>query len=170
MKIKALLVAAVLAMTLGFAGQASALDRPGIGNPQTTTAQVIGPVFIDRNDPTVGYVTAVYRCFGEGTLWVSVKQVADRSRDPGLTDDGSSSISAAWSMSHRNSVNCDGRLHLQFFTVDQVETQGFGIPPSPLRFGWGYVQFCLFDDNFPIPPENPELGTPFSNNGFHFVL
>ena len=59
---------------------------------------------------------------------------------------------------------------IQVFTVDQVETQQFGIPPSPLKFGWGYVQFCLFDDNFPIPPENPELGTPFSNNGFHFVI
>ena len=61
-----------------------------------------------------------------------------------------------------------GACIFEFFTVDQVETQEFGIPPSPLKFGWGYVQFCLFDDNFPIPPENPELGTPFSNNGFHF--
>ncbi len=160
-----LAVAAVLATTLGVAGQAGALE-----NTQPTTAQVIGPVIVDRRDPTVGYLTAVYRCYGEGALWVSVKQTSDRSRDPALREEGSSQISAAWSMSHRNSVNCDGHLHLQLFTVDQVETAQFGIPPSPLKFGWGYVQFCLFDDNYPIPPENPEQGMPLINDGFHFVF
>jgi hypothetical protein len=133
---------------------------------------VIGPVFVDRGDPTVGHVTAIYRCFGDGALWVSVKQTADRSRDPGLTDEGSSSISAAWSMSHRNAVTCDGHLHLGFFSVDQIETESFFPENSPLKFGWGYVQFCLFDDNFPLPPPGtPEdQGMPFSNNGFHFVI
>jgi hypothetical protein len=57
----------------------------------------------------VGYRAAIYRCYGEGTLWVSVS-------------------------------------------------------------GFGWVQFCLFDDNYPIPPENPETGMPYINDGFHRVL
>jgi hypothetical protein len=73
-------------------------------------------------------------------------------------------------MSHRNGVDCDGRLHVQRFTVDQVETSAFGVPPSPLKRGAGWVQFCLFDANYPIPPENPETGMPFINDGFHVVL
>jgi hypothetical protein len=162
---KLLVIAAAIAASVGLAAPAYAAPRQ-----LPTTARVIGPVVIDRHDPTVGYLNALYRCYGEGTLWVSVKQTSDRDRDPALSDEGSSSISAAWSMSHRNSVDCDGRLHLQRFTVDQVETQQFGIPPSSLERGWGWVQFCLFDANYPIPPENPETGMPFINDGFHRVL
>jgi hypothetical protein len=166
MKFKRLFAVAVaVAATIGVGAQVDAGRRP-----LPTTATVLGPIIIDRKDPTVGYMTALYRCYGEGTLWVSVKQVADRSKDPALREEGSSAISAAWSMSHRNAVNCDGRLHLQRFTLDQVETSEFGIPKAPLKFGWGYIQYCLFDDNFPIPPENPEQGMPFTVDGFRLVI
>jgi hypothetical protein len=166
---KLVVVVSAAVATIGVAAPADAARKP-----PPTTATVIGPVVIDRHDPTVGYLFAVYRCYGEGTLWVSVKQVGDRSKDPGLKEEGSSELAVtsggAWSMSHRNGVNCDGRLHVQRFTVDQVETSEFGVPLSPLERGFGWVQFCLFDDNFPIPPENPETGMPFINDGFHAVL
>lgn len=138
----------------------------GARTPQPTTAQVVGPVVIDKKDPTVAYLKAKYRCTGEGTLWISVKQTAARTKDPALTGEGSSSISAAWSMSHRNAVICDGKAHFGHFVVDQVETSQFGIPLSPLKKGWGWVQFCLFDANY---PENGESGMPFINDGFHAV-
>ena len=37
---------------------------------------------------SVGYVRAKYRCTGAGTLWVSVKQTADRTADPRLRPGG----------------------------------------------------------------------------------
>jgi hypothetical protein len=166
---KVLVVASAAVATIGIGAPASAAPKP-----KPTTATVIGPVVIDRHDPTVGYVKANYRCYGQGSLWVSVKQVGDRSKDPALKEEESSEIAitsgGAWSMSHRNEVNCDGRLHVQRFTVDQVETSEFGVPLSPLERGFGWVQFCLFDDNYPIPPENPETGIPLINDGFHRVI
>jgi hypothetical protein len=166
MKLKKLwLVAATVAATVGVGGHAEAGREP-----QPTTANVVGPVVVDRDDPTVAYMWARYRCYGEGTLWVSVKQVEDRSKDQRLSEEGSSAISAAWSMSHRNTVDCDGRVHVQRFTLDQIETAGFGIPPSPLERGWGFVQFCLFDDNFPLPTDPESFGNPFYDYGFHRVL
>lgn len=158
---RTMLVAALAAVV------AAAIAAPaGAHTPQPTTARVVGPVVIDKQDPTVAYLKAIYRCTGEGTLWVSVKQTAARTKDPALTEEGSSAISAAWSMSHRNAVTCDGKLHVGQFVVDQVETSRFGIPPSPLLKGWGWVQFCLFDANY---PENGGAGMPFINDGFHPV-
>ena len=98
----------------------------GAHTPQPTTARVVGPVVIDKKDPTVAYLKAKYRCTGEGALWISVKQTAARTKDPALTGEGSSAISAAWSMSHRNAVTCDGKAHFGHFVVDQVETSQFG--------------------------------------------
>jgi hypothetical protein len=118
---KLLVIVAAVAAAIGFGAPAGAAHKA-----PPTTARVIGPVVIDRHDPTVGYLTALYRCYGEGTLWVSVKQTGDRTRNPALAEEGSSELAVssggAWSMSHRNSVDCDGRLHVQRFTVDQVET------------------------------------------------
>jgi hypothetical protein len=168
---KVLVVASAAVATIGIGAPASASPKP-----KPTTATVIGPVVIDRHDPTVGYMTAIYRCYGQGTLWVSVKQVGDRSKDPALKEEGSSELAVtsggAWSMSHRNDVDCDGRLHVQRFTVDQVETSEFGVPLLPLERGWGYAQFCLFDDNYPANPDNPEdpNSAPFSDMTFHRVL
>ena len=119
---RTLLVAAALAVVASAAIAAPA----GARTPQPTTARVVGPVVIDKKDPTVAYLKAKYRCTGEGALWISVKQTAARTKDPALTGEGSSSISAAWSMSHRNPVTCDGKAHFGHFVVDQVETAQFG--------------------------------------------
>ena len=88
---------------------------------------------------------------------MSVKQTADRKADPALREEGSSAIAAAWSDSHRNPVNCDGRVHIGTFTVDQEEPVfGQTDPKSsvygPLARGKGYVQFCLFDANYTDEP------------------
>ena len=102
MKKRWVLAAVVAATAAGSFGATSA----GADGP--TQANAIGKVRIDPNDPTVAYIKAEYRCHGEGALWISVKQTADRSKDPALAEEGSSGISAAWSMSHRNPVSCDG--------------------------------------------------------------
>jgi hypothetical protein len=113
---------------------------------------VISHVIIDKNDPTVGYVRVQYTCQpgpDAPHLWVSVKQTADRTADPGLLEEGSGfgGVAAAWSQSHPSDINCDGKNHVQVFAVYQDEelypggpTVGYG----SLARGDGYVQFCLF--------------------------
>jgi len=175
MRIRRLLVA-----TVAMAGASAALAGPASAATTTTTyqssaaehtttyARLVGPVVVDRKDHRVAYVAAVYRCFGEGHLWVSVKQVKDRSKDPRLAAEGSSQISAAWSDSHRNTVTCDGRKHLQVFTVDQTEpysetsTDPKSSKYGPLKKGYGYVQFCLFDAN--------NTKAPYSQMKFRHVV
>ena len=153
---------------LAVAASAAIAAPAGAHTPQPTWAKVVGPVKIDKKDPTIGYLKAKYRCTGAGSLWISVKQTAARTQDPALAGEGSSAISAAWSMSHRNAVTCDGKAHFGHFVVDQVETSQFGVPLSPLMNGWGWVQFCLFDANYPAGAD--ETGVPFINDGFHPVL
>ena len=141
----AALPAAALSLTLAVPSTAAATET------STSFSQVIGTVQLDPANPEVATVQARYRCTGEAHLWVSVKQTADRTADPRLAEEGSSAISAAWSDSHRNEVTCDGRIHVDRFEVDQLEPLwGSGQPKStvfqPLAKGWGYVQFCLYDD------------------------
>ena len=114
-------------------------------------SQVIGDVRIDENDATVAYVTARYTCPSGATphLWVSVKQAEGRGADPLLKEEGSSGYAAAWSQSHPSSqVVCDGKWHVDTFTVDQTEV----VPWSPEPIGFGtltagqtYAQFCLLE-------------------------
>jgi hypothetical protein len=172
MKIRRMLgaTAALAAASAALATPASAATTSTAGtsaDAKKTFARLVGPVVADPKNPEIGYVTAVYRCFGEGALWVSVKQTEDRSRDQRLTEEGSSRISAAWSDSHRNPVTCDGRTRLQVFTVDQEEPAYPSETPKsgtygPLKRGWGWVQFCLFDAN------NAEA--PYTENAFRRVL
>jgi hypothetical protein len=68
----------MLAAALAVVASAAIAAPAGARTPQPTTAQVVGPVVIDKNDPTVAYLKAKYRCTGEGTLWISVKQTAAR--------------------------------------------------------------------------------------------
>jgi hypothetical protein len=139
MKVSRIAALAALSACVAFAVAGTATAVPA----GKWDAQVLGNVKIDENDPTVGYVTARYVCSGESAaLWVSVKQTESRTPDPGLKEEGSSSISAAWSHSHRNPVTCDGKWQTGVFTIDQVEW-GFG----ELQPGQGYVQFCLGDDS-----------------------
>jgi hypothetical protein len=157
-----------LTVVLAGAGALLAVAAPASAAPARGAVQiapssmikVTGPVVMDRLDPRVASIPAVYRCTGEGELWASVKQTADRSQDPRLQEEGSSSISAAWSDSHRNALVCDGVQHKTTFSVDQLEpfvglsgpvahkSDGFG----PLAPGFGYVQLCLFDDLNPYVP------------------
>ena len=139
---------------LPLAALSLAVAVPGTAAAAPSTAsfsQVIGSVKIDPSDPTHATVQARYRCTGEAHLWVSVKQTADRTADPRLATEGSSSISAAWSDSHRNEITCDSRIHVGWFEVDQLEPLwGSEEPKSsvyePLAKGIGYVQFCLYDE------------------------
>jgi hypothetical protein len=176
MKVRHVILAAgaFVTATLGLVAPAAAHgSRPA----PSTYAKVLGPVVIDRQDPRVGYVFAIYRCTGVPELWVSVKQVEDRSKDPALAEEGSSGISAAWSDSHRNTPNCDSRTHIGRFTVDQQEPYFTASGPigqksdiyQPLARGWGYVQFCLFDDNYPSSGDEA-TAAPYSDMTFHWVL
>jgi hypothetical protein len=134
-----------LATTAALALAAPVAAEPA---PKQTTAEIVGTVKIDPNNPTVATVHARYTCTSPTTqqphLWVSVKQTADRTADPRLAQEGSSTISAAWSDSHRDPIICDGKSHTDTFTVDQLERTSpntFG----PLAKGKAWVQFCLFD-------------------------
>ena len=160
MRFRHIAVVAAAAGALLAAGGAPAAAAPDTAGTRTSFVKVTGAVSIDPADPRVGHVRAVYRCTGTGALWASVKQVADRSRDPRLTAEGSSAIAEAWSDSHRNAVTCDGRVRTAVFTVDQLEPYFTENGPTgqksdvygPLRRGWGWTQLCLFDDaNTEVP-------------------
>jgi hypothetical protein len=119
--------------------------------PTRNEATVISHVTIDKSDPTVGYVRARYTCQPDiDHLWVSVKQNANATADPALTQEGSGfgHVSTTWVQSHPASLQCDGKNHVQVFKVDTTEqippefgggTVGYG----QLIRGQGYVQFCL---------------------------
>ena len=147
MKRTALLAVLPAAATLALGAPTAALAD----TPAGSFSQVIGSVKIDPADPTRAVVTARYRCTGEAHLWVAVKQTADRTADPVLTEPGSSRHAAAYSDSHRNPITCDSRIHVGRFEVDQLEPLwGSDEPKStvyePLAKGSGYVQFCLYDE------------------------
>jgi len=137
MKWKSALAATVLAL----AG-ATGLATPALAAAHTTQDQLVGVV--RQTGPTTAVVMARYTCTASSPeqvhLWISVKQVADRSADPILTTEGSSSKAVAWSQTHAGVPICDGQNHVTKFTVDQTE-QGFGT----LAKGEAWVQFCLFD-------------------------
>lgn len=141
---KILVVAALAGFAvLGTAGPALATP----GHATDSSAQLVGVVH--QTSPTTAEVMARYTCTGTADqvhLWVSVKQTEDRTADPALAMDGSSSIAAAWSQSHAGVLSCDGKNHVATFTVDQTE-QGFGT----LAKGDAWVQFCLFDATTPEP-------------------
>jgi hypothetical protein len=113
-------------------------------NAPQNTAELIGVV--QQTGAKTAEVTVRYTCdITEPWLWVSVKQSADRTADPRLTqpDSGGNRVAAAWSQSHDTSkLNCDGKSHVAKFTVDQAK-QGYG----KLGKGEAWVQFCLIGEN-----------------------
>ena len=144
----AALPVAGLSLALAVPSTAAATEAPA-----PSFSQVIGTVQLDPANPEVATVQARYRCTGEAHLWVSVKQTADRTADPRLTQEGSSrrDVSVAWSDRHRNEIDCDGKIHVGRFSIDQMEpVWGTNAPKStvyePLAKGVGYVQFCLYDE------------------------
>ena len=118
------------------------------GTDKTAKSTFQGPVKIVKGGAPKATLKVKYNCAKGETLWISAKQVADRSKDKRLTKEGSSSISASWLQSHRNPIKCDGKKHTKTFSMDVVENQ---FPPeSPvqppkvaLKKGWAYVQFCI---------------------------
>jgi hypothetical protein len=139
-----------------------------------TFARVIGTVHIDPDDPSVAYVRALYRCTvadpvnDPAQLWVSVKQNDEGTRDPEVAGEGSGfgGVATRWEDSHRNGVDCDGRLHADTFTVDQIEGKdAYGT----LTRGQGWVQFCLFDDTTPKGDGETDFGEPVSHMVWRFV-
>jgi hypothetical protein len=133
------LAVAALAATAPFVGVGAA----GAGVP-AFDAKLLGPVHVDRNDPSVAHVRAKYVCdtaeAAQWHLWVSVKQTAEATQDPALEQEGSSAVATTWLQSHPVDFVCDGRQHVQEFTIDTLE-QGFGEADT----GKGWVQFCLID-------------------------
>jgi hypothetical protein len=73
---------------------------------------------------------------------VSVKQSGNRRVDHRLQEEGSSAVVAetggGWWQSHPANFTCDGRWHIDDFTIGTFE---YGI--SVLKFGKGWLQFCL---------------------------
>jgi hypothetical protein len=169
MKIRRMLAGAVIAATavVPFVGSASA-SATTTGSSHSTKAQVIPIIKLDRHDPSVAHVYAVYRCTvadpvnDPGHLWVSVKQSQSGRYDKSLEAEGSGfgGIAPRWEDSHRNPVNCDGRTHVSEFTVDQIEgKQAY----ETLKRGLAYVQFCLFDDTTPKGNGTTDFGQPVSS-------
>jgi hypothetical protein len=156
--------AAVLATSLGTVG---ALATRASASPQrSTSAKVVGTVKIDPSDPSVAYVLAQYSCTAvneSAELWVSVKQSATGAFDPAVAGESSGfgGIAARWEDSHRNAINCDGKNHVERFTVDQVE--GKAGQWGTLTKGVGWVQFCLFDDTTPRGNGEDDFGEPVSS-------
>jgi hypothetical protein len=131
------IAAAALVATAPFAA-----IGPAAAKVPAFEAKLLGPVQIDSANPSVGHVRAQYVCDSapDWHLWVSLKQNADATHDPALEAEGSSQVAAAWIQSHPVDFVCDGKRHVQSFTIDTLE-QGFGAGQS----GTGWVQFCLID-------------------------
>jgi hypothetical protein len=162
--LKTLIVAgAAFCLALGAATPAVAAS----GGTHATSAKLVGVVHITGSDSAT--VQAQYRCTGAPEqlhLWVSVKQSADRTADPRLLTEGSGSgldengnpsggyKAAAWEMSHPTTLRCDGKNHVQRFTVNQDEIHQFGLTSGTLAKGKAYVQFCLFDQNYTQQPKS----------------
>ena len=129
------IAAAVVAGGVGLAGPASAKQPAGV--------QILGPVRINGE---VATVTARYNCDISEHLWVSAKQVGDRSKDARLTEEGSSGVVAAtgggWWQSHPLDFECDGETHTGTFTIGTFE---YGI--STLAHGKAWLQFCLTNES-----------------------
>jgi hypothetical protein len=113
-------------------------------------AEVGGVVTLVSRNPQAAAVTARYRCQPgpeDQWLWVSAKQAEDGSKDPALTEEGSTAVAAAWYQSHPiGKMQCDGVKHEQVFKINTDKdpftgAKGFGT----LKPGFAWVQFCLFD-------------------------
>jgi hypothetical protein len=133
-----LIVAGALLASIPLVGVGAAGATPAFG------ARLLGPVVIDKHDPGVAYVHATYMCDKAPTaawhLWVSLKQNDKGTRDPALSQGGSSSVAATWLQRHPVRFECDGDWHTRWFTINTVE-QGFGQAVD----GTGWLQFCLID-------------------------
>ena len=120
------------------ASVASAAPKP--------SAQILGTVQMAPGGETAT-VTARYTCFERTHLWVSAKQMADGRRDAALMEEGSSRHADAYLQQHPRTLDCDGRNHVQSFTIDKTEVTPWGrAGHGALRKGQAWVQFCLYTE------------------------
>lgn len=140
MKRTFMLLAASAAAALTLVPAASAASGP------SNRAHVIG---IEAGDGATATVRVRYTCDDGMHLWVSAKQVADRSRNPILQGEGSSQHAAAWLQRHPSpgQFTCDGRPHTGTFEIDTAETDprsGESVGHGELERGHAWVQFCMY--------------------------
>jgi hypothetical protein len=140
------LVAAAVTAAVPLAGATAASAH---NHAPAFAAKVLGPVHVNRHDPSAAYVNAKYVCDAkrdaEWHLWVSLKENATGTVDPALEQEGSSEVATTWLQVHPTTFRCDGRWHEQSFKLDTTE-QGKG---EAIK-GKGWVQFCLIDVRDPM--------------------
>src|SRR5207248_1514711 len=107
----------------------------GAASP-TAKAYTTGPAIL--NGDGTATVPATYKCSGPADLFVSIKQVASRTKDPILEQDGSSQFAAGWWFAHPTTLVCDGTWRTQGFLIS-TDAYGFGV----LEPGQGWLQFCI---------------------------
>jgi hypothetical protein len=150
MKRNRILAAAVAASVCAAVPAAHAQDEPSTIDPTAKATFLSNVKRVDGGKQATLKVR--YTCNeGEG-LWISAKQAASRKKDKALTKEGSSQVSVAYLMSHRNPITCDGEKHTATFAVDKVEEGTKG----KLKKGKAYVQFCI----------TTETGLTYSKNAF----
>ena len=109
------------------------------------SAEILGTVVMAGSGESAT-VSARYTCTQPTHLWVSAKQMADGERDAALMAEGSSAYAETWLQSHPATLDCDGRNHVQSFTIDKTEVVPWS--PDPVGFGalvkgQAWVQFCM---------------------------
>jgi hypothetical protein len=118
------------------------------------SAEILGTVVTAPGGDSAT-VRARYVCYEETHLWVSAKQMDDGERDAALLQEGSSEYADNWLQQHPESLQCDGRNHVQSFTIDKTEySPWFGgyVGHGSLRKGQAFVQFCMTSENAFIYP------------------
>jgi hypothetical protein len=147
MKKRRFFALSVVAAALAVVGTTSvALADPTSSHSGGANANQIGVVRIDRNDPSVAYVTGRYTCPASAEpahLFVSVKQVAGGRPDSRLKLEGSSQYTfpdGGWLERHPgpDEFTCDGAWHTGTWQIAASSEYGHGsIVPGTV-----YVQFC----------------------------
>lgn len=130
------------------AAAAAALPTSAIAAPKPS-AEILGTVVAAPGGESAT-VTARYVCYEDSHLWVSAKQMNDGERDAALLDEGSSEHADNWLQQHPTTLQCDGKNHVQSFTIDKTEfSPWFGgyVGKGSLRKGQAWVQFCMISDN-----------------------
>jgi hypothetical protein len=143
---KRFLAMCVAAATFAGIGAAVALADPTSSHSGGANAIQTGVVRIDRNNPSVAFVTGRYTCPASTTpahLFVSAKQVAGGRPDSALKLEGSSALTfpdGGWLERHPapTEFTCDGTWHTGTWRIDASSEYGHG----SLVPGTVYVQFC----------------------------
>jgi hypothetical protein len=142
-----------LALTTAALAAAAALPTTAVAAPKPS-AEILGTVIAAPGGETAT-VRARYTCYETTHLWVSAKQMNDGERDAALLQEGSSEYADTWLQQHPETLDCDGRNHVQSFTIDKTEfSPWFGgyVGKGSLREGQAFVQFCMTSENAFVYP------------------